>query len=279
MLPENIKTLLYKWLITVGFKVILICLAVIITDKIITIALNRFSKSLGKEDENYSQRIQTLFSISKSVLKFIIAAIGLMLILQVLGINIGPILAAAGVAGIAIGFGSQRLVEDFISGFIMLINNQIRVGDVVQVNDKSGVVENFTLNTVILRDLSGNVHFIRNGKIDIITNMTKDYSYALFDIGVSYKEDMDKIKNVLYAIGEEMSQREEFSNDILAPIEVLGIDKFEDSAVIVKARIKTKPNKQWNIQREFNFRLKKKFDENGIEMPFPQSTVHIVQKN
>jgi small-conductance mechanosensitive channel len=196
------------------------------------------------------------------------------MLLKELSVDIAPILAAAGVVGLAVGFGAQNLVQDFISGFFLLLEDQVRVGDVVSIGDKGGLVEKVTLRMVILRDLAGSVHFIRNGKIDVVTNMTKDYSNYVFDIGVAYRENVDEVIKVLKGIDEEMRQDADFKNDILAPLEVMGVDSFGDSAVIIKARTKTKPIQQWRIGREFNRRIKKKFDELNIEIPFPHRTIY-----
>jgi small-conductance mechanosensitive channel len=189
-------------------------------------------------------------------------------------VDVAPIIAAAGVIGLAVGFGAQNLVQDFITGFFMLLEDQIRVGDVVQIGDKGGLVEKVNLRMVILRDLAGNVHFIRNGKIDIVTNMTKDYSHYVFNVGVAYREDVDQVIEVLKGIDEEIRRDAAYKDDILAPLEVMGLDSFADSAVIIKARIKTKPIQQWRIGREFNRRIKKKFDELNIEIPFPHQTIY-----
>ncbi len=271
------QEIIYKWLITSGTKIILILFIVLFAKKVVALACKKLLKLHLQENEGleYGKKLQTVYAIIKSLLDFIIIAIAGMLILGELGINLGPILAAAGVLGVAVGFGSQRLIEDIISGFIILINDQIRVGDVVEIDGKSGYVEKLDLKMVVLRDLSGNVHFLRNGKIDVVTNMTKDYSYALFEIGIAYKESVEKVMEVMKQIYEEIKQNPFFEQDILEPIEIFGLDKFDDSAVIVKARIKTKPIKQWAITREFNLKLKNKFDDLGIEIPFPQRTIHI----
>lgn len=274
---EQIKNLVYTWLITSGLKILLIIGLLVGLIKIVKISTNKLLHLYSTTSDNpeYDKKIQTVKSITISLINFIIISIGTVLILQELGINVGPILAAAGVLGVAIGFGSQRFIEDIISGFIILLNDQIRVGDVVQIGDKNGYVEKIDLQMVVLRDLSGNVHFIRNGKIDIVTNMTRDYSYYVFDIGVAYKENIENVVAILNAIGHELEQDSAFSDDILAPLEILGLDKFDESAIIIKARIKTKPIKQWGIGREFNLRLKNKFDEFGIEIPFPHRTLYI----
>jgi len=197
------------------------------------------------------------------------------MILGELGVEIGPILAAAGIVGFAIGFGAQNLVQDIISGFFILLEDQIRVGDVVEIAGKGGLVEKITLRMIVLRDLAGNVHFVRNGEINIITNMTKEYSRYVFDIGVAYREDVDKVIEVIQQVDEGLRGDPEFKDDILEPIEILGLDQFANSAVIIKARTKTKPIKQWRVAREFNRRLKKKFDERNIEIPFPHVTLYM----
>ena len=177
--------------------------------------------------------------------------------------------------GLAVGFGAQNLVADVISGFFILLEDQVRVGDVVELGGKGGLVEKVTLRMIILRDLGGNVHYIRNGKIDVVTNMTKEFSRYVFDIGVAYREDVDEVFQVVKKVDEELREDPEFKDAILQPIEVLGLDKFADSAVVIKARTTTKPIQQWRVGREFNRRLKKRFDELGIEIPFPHVTFYV----
>ena len=224
--------------------------------------------------EESQKRADTLSSVIRWVLRTGILLVAAVMLLGQLGVQIGPILAAAGVVGVAVGFGAQNLVQDIISGFFLLLEDQVRVGDVVQLNDKSGLVEKITLRMIILRDATGSVHYIRNGKIDVVTNMTKEFSYAVFDIGVAYREDPDQVSVAIKAVGKDLQQDPAFKDDILAPVEVLGLDKFAESAMVIKARIKTRPSRQWDVGREFNRRLKKEFDELGIEIPFPHITLH-----
>jgi small conductance mechanosensitive channel len=205
----------------------------------------------------------------------VVMIIAVIMILGEFGIQIGPILAAAGIVGVAIGFGSQYLVQDVISGFFILLQDQIRVGDVVIIGGKGGLVEKVSLKNTVLRDLSGNVHFIRNGTIDVVTNMTKDFSQYVFEIGVAYRENVDEVIEVAKAVDEDLRNDDEYKDDILEPLEVLGLDKFADSALIIKARTKTRPIKQWRVAREFNRRLKIAFDEKGIEIPFPHVTLYM----
>jgi small-conductance mechanosensitive channel len=191
------------------------------------------------------------------------------------GIDIGPILAAAGVLGLAVGFGAQSLVKDIISGFFILLEDQIRVGDVVAVGDKAGLVEKVNLRMIILRDLEGKVHYIPNGSIDVVTNLTKDYSCAVFDIGVAYREDIDQVIDIIRQVSEDLRSDPAFDGQILNPMEIFGLDKFGDSAIMIKARFKTGPGKQWGVARAFNSRLKKRFDELDIEIPFPHVTLYM----
>ncbi len=200
--------------------------------------------------------------------------VGGVIILNQLGVNVTPILAGAGIIGLAVGFGAQSLVKDFINGLFLLFEDSVAVGDVVVVSGTGGLVEGVSLRTIKMRDLAGNVHVIPNGSVDAITNMTKEYSRYVFEVGVAYREDVDEVMAVLKEIGESLEKDPEFKDDILEPLEILGVDKFDDSAVVIKARITTQPIKQWRVAREFNRRMKKVFDERNIEIPFPHRTVY-----
>ena len=265
-----------QWLLTSGLQILLLVVIMIIALKSVDIASRKLFSGIARRgpDEELKKRADTLGGIVKSALTVVIFIVALMMILEELGIDIAPILAAAGVLGLAIGFGAQKLVEDVISGFFILLEDQVRVGDVVQIADKGGLVEAVDLRKIILRDLAGNVHFIRNGSVGTVTNMTKEYSRYVFDIGVAYREDVDEVIEVIKAVDKALREDEQFKDDILEPIEILGLDKFGDSAVVIKARTKTKPIKQWSVGREFNRRLKKKFDELNIEIPFPHMTLY-----
>ena len=185
-----------------------------------------------------------------------------------------PLLAAAGLGGLAIGFGAQSLVKDVISGFFILLEDSVRVGDVVEIAGVGGLVEEVKLRTIVLRDESGSIHVIPNGNINTVKNMTQLYSYYVFNIGVAYRENVDEVMALLKDIAEELRQDAEFADDILDPLEMWGVDRFADSAVIIKCRIKTKPIQQWRIGREMNRRIKNTFDAKGIEMPFPHQTIY-----
>lgn len=228
-----------------------------------------------KDDEEFQKRARTLGDIVRYVIVLAILVVTTMTVLRELGIDIGPVLAAAGIVGLAVGFGAQSLVKDVISGFFILLEDQIRVGDVVNIADKGGLVEKVGLRTTVLRDLHGNVHYVPNGTIAVVTNMTKEYSRYVFDVGVAYREDVDEVIEVIKGIDEGMRNDPEFNNDILGPIEILGLDQFANSAVIIRARTTTLPSKQWRVGREFNRRIKKKFDELNIEIPFPHVTLYV----
>jgi len=266
-----------EWLLTSGLKVVFILFLAmlalkakkVLSAKLISVIVKQ------KEDQEFQKRTQTLGSIVRYVLTVVILLVASMTVLQQFGIEIGPILAAAGIAGLAIGFGAQSLVKDVISGFFILLEDQIRVGDVIQIAGKDGLVEKISLKTTILRDLAGNVHYVPNGHIDVVTNMTKDYSRYVFDIGVAYREDVDEVIGVIREVDEELRNDPDYKDDIFEPIEILGLDQFADSAIVIKARTTTAPIKQWRIGREFNRRLKKKFDERNIEIPFPHLTLYM----
>ena len=198
----------------------------------------------------------------------------IMMVLRELGFDIGPILAGAGILGLAVGFGAQNLVRDIISGLFLIIENQVRVNDVAVINGTGGLVEEVNLRTTVLRSQDGTVHIFPNGAINTLSNMTRQFSYYVFDLGVAYKENTDRVVEVIKEVGATILNDPEYAPFIKEPIEVLGVDQFADSAVIIKARIKTEPIKQWMVGRELNRRFKKRFDELGIEIPFPHSTLY-----
>jgi small-conductance mechanosensitive channel len=268
-----------NWFLTSGLHIVIVVVLALILIRVARILSTRLMAIVikQKEDPEFQKRTQTLGSIVRTISIITILAVASITVLKELGIEIGPILAAAGIVGLAVGFGAQSLVKDVISGFFMLLEDQIRVGDVVQIAGKGGLVEKINLKTTILRDLAGNVHYVPNGHIDVVTNMTKDYSRYLFDIGVAYREDVDEVIGVIKEVDEELRNDPDYKDDILEPIEILGLDQFANSAVIIKARTTTLPIKQWRVGREFNRRLKKKFDERDIEIPFPHVTLYMGQ--
>lgn len=230
--------------------------------------------SVGKMDAEQCNRIQTLMPIIRNILFMVFVVIFTLILLSEIGINILPLLAGAGIFGIAVGFGAQTMVKDFLTGFIIIMEDLIQVGDVAKVGDRIGLVEKVTVRKVQLRDLAGIVYTVPFSEISIIENYTKEFSYYILDVGVAYREDTDEVVGLLREIDEEMREDDNFKDLILSPIEILGVDQFADSAVVIKARIKTRPIKQWDVGREFNRRMKYKFDEHGVEIPFPHQTIY-----
>lgn len=220
------------------------------------------------------KRAKTLVSILRKVLYSVLWLVAFLVVLGQIGINIAPILATAGVLGLAVSFGAQSLIKDFFNGFFLLLENQIRLGDVAIVNGTGGLVEAINLRTVVLRDLAGVVHIFPNGEIRSISNMTYGWSAFVFDIGVAYKEDTDRVADIMNRVMETLRADESFGPSILEPLEIFGVDDFGDSAVVVKARIKTLPIKQWEVAREYRRRLKKAFDAEGVEIPFPHLSLY-----
>lgn len=267
------------WLYSSGLRIVIIIILMLIVLRIAKVLSNRVIVLFRKQqsDEEARKRADTLGSLIRYILSIAIFITAAVMILDEIGIQIGPILAAAGVVGVALGFGAQSLVRDVISGFFIILDDEIRVGDVVKAAGHDGMVEHVNLRLTVLRDFAGNVHYIRNGQIDIVTNMTKDYSRYVFDIGVAYRENVDEVSEVIKEVDKELRSDPSFASDILEPIEVFGLDRFGDSALIIKARTKTKPIKQWRVAREFNRRLKAAFDAKDIEIPFPHVTVYAGQ--
>ncbi len=268
----------YVWLLEQVLPVLIILAVVLVARRSVAFALKMFEKKFKQEGvlpSEKEKRMKTLSGLLGTTLSVLIYVVGALMILAQLGIQIAPVLAAAGVAGLAIGFGAQALVKDLINGFFILLEDQIRVGDVVNVAGIGGLVEAVNLRTTKLRDLEGRVHIIPNGMIEVATNFTKDWSRALVEIGVAYKENVDNVISVLQEVGEELRNDKNFSEFIVEPLTILGLDSFGDSSVNIRMFFKTKPLKQWDVAREFRKRVKAAFDEKGIEIPFPHRTVYM----
>jgi moderate conductance mechanosensitive channel len=231
-------------------------------------------KRHGKADFELEKRAATLSGIFRKTIIIGIWLLAIVMALKESGFDIGPILAGAGVVGLAVGFGAQNLVRDLVSGMFILLENQVRVNDVAVINGTGGLVEQINLRTIVLRGQDGTVYVFPNGAINTLANMTHEYSYYVFNIGVAYKEDTDHVIDILKQVADELMQDEKYKPLIQAPLEVLGVDQFGDSAVVIKARFKTLPSQQWTVGREMNRRIKKKFDEVGIEIPFPHRSIY-----
>jgi small conductance mechanosensitive channel len=221
-----------------------------------------------------AKRIDTIGRVIRYFSGVIIAALATLVILSELGVSIAPILGAAGVVGIAIGFGAQSIVKDYFTGFVLLLENQIRQGDVVEVGGKSGLVEDLTLRYVQLRDYDGNVHYVPTGIIDTVTNMGRDYAKAVVDVGVAYGEDVEQCLQVMRDVGADLRADPAFADRITDELEVVGVERWDDSAVVLRCRFTVRPLEQWNVRREYLKRLKLAFDREGIEIPFPHMTLY-----
>ena len=223
------------------------------------------------------KRALTLAGIVKTVGTTVIVIIAVMMGLQELGLDITPVIAGAGVVGLAVGFGAQSLIKDVIAGFFIILEGQFAVGDVIKTGEISGSVERLNLRVTILRDFSsGAVHFIPNSELKVVSNLTKEWSRVALDIGVAYDEDIDFVVEVLQRTGQELAKDERMGPLILEPPEVLGIESFGESQVIIKVLVKTLPQRQWEVAREFRRRIKAAFEKERIEIPYP-TRVHLTR--
>ncbi len=259
--------LVARLVLVVGIAAVAIEVTGIVAHRIVD-ATNEQGKPL------HSNRVRTLATIFANVLYFIFGLTGLFLSLSTLGVETAPLLAGAGVVGLAVGFGSQALVKDLITGLFILLGDTLRVGDVVEITGRSGVVESMSMRTITLRGYDGNVHTVPYGSIDVVTNMTKDYSYALFDIEIAYKENTDEVVRVIRELDDRLRKEWPWRRLILEPIDVAGVDNFGNSAVAIRMRSKTRPGEQWGVRRELLRRIKLRFDELGIEIPYPHQTLY-----
>ncbi len=238
----------------------------------------RIYMALNGDDTEEIKRSDTLARVFKYTSSVIIFTVTSMFILSQIGISIGPILGAAGVVGIAIGFGAQSLVKDFFIGFFLLLENQIRQGDIIQIGTKDGEVEEITLRYIRLRDYEGNVHFIPNSVVSIVTNKTRDFAFAVMEIDIPYDADIENAIEIMTEVSHSLRIDPVYGPKILADIEIAGIEKISNGAIQLKGRIKVNAIEQWDTKREFMKRVKIALQENGIEMPFPHMTIYNVRK-
>ena len=217
-----------------------------------------------------TKRIRTLMSVLWTIVVGLVWFVAVLTTLGQIGVNVTPVLAGAGIVGLAIGFGAQNLVKDLVSGFFLILENQVRVGDVAVINGTGGLVEAISFRTIVLRDEAAVVHVFPNGSITTLSNMTKDWSAYVVSVNVAYKEDPDRVVDVMRRVADEMYTEPKYRSVMLEPIEIFGVDGFTDGSVTIKARLKTRPLEQFAIGREYRRRLKKAFDAEGIEMPASQ---------
>lgn len=270
--------LVWPWLLSLGRVLGVLLLAWILVRvarrSIEALRLRQIGRASDPEE---IRRIDTLMRVLRYLLTVVAGVVTALIVLGQIGIAVAPILGAAGVAGIAIGFGAQSLVKDFFTGFFLLLENQIRTGDVVNVGGKSGLVEEVNLRFVRLRDYDGNVHFVPNSAITTVTNMSRGFAFAVMDIGVAYREDIDRVIALIREVGHALEHEPAMDGVILEPLEIAGVERLADSAVVVRCRFKVLALQQWAVRRETLRRIKLAFDEHGIEIPFPQLMLHSAQ--
>ena len=221
------------------------------------------------------KRVDALSDITNNLIKVVIWLVAIFMILGTLGINLGPLVAGAGIAGIALGFGAQSIVKDFLSGILMLVEDQFGVGDVIDVGEASGVVESLSLRTTRLRSVDGTVWHVPNGEIRRVGNMSQGWSRSVIDVGIGYGSDVDTALSILNRVATQMSADEPWGTKFLEQPEILGVQDLGDSAVVLRMWVVTEPAAQWEVSRELRRRIKYAFDEAGIEIPFPQVTTHL----
>ena len=264
---------LSTWLFGPGLKILLTVLIAQALVRMTTLLVRRFEHemSLGTNLDalERGKRARTLGSVVQNVTTVLVIGIALLMVLGQFGLDITPVLTGAGIAGLAVGFGAQTLVRDIISGFFLILENQVRVGDAAGINGTDGIVEAINLRTIVLRDIEGTVHVFPNGAINTLANRSKDYSYYVLELSVSYYDDSDRIAETVREVGASLEADPAFGPAILAPIEVLGVDAFSEWSVKMKARIKTVPLKQWEVGRELRRRIIKAFEQRGFAIPFP----------
>ncbi len=261
------------WLTTSGIKVLGILIALIV--------LSRMSKWIVKWIEKYmpekdalqaaeaKKRAHTLGNTLRHAVLIVISFIALLMILGELGIQLGPLLATAGIGALAVGFGAQSLVKDVISGFFIILENQYRIGDVIEVAGVSGLVESVSLRRTVLRNLEGKVHTVPNGEIKIVSNLSKEWARSVLDVSISYREKVDQVIEVLNQIGKELAAEEPWKSVLLEDLQIFGVERFGESELVIRVVVKTVPLKQWEVGRELRRRIKIRFDERGIQIPFP----------
>jgi small-conductance mechanosensitive channel len=269
------------WFVSVLPAVVVILLGGYLALKATTFILRRLESILRRghkspDSDEGRRRVETLVSIASTALRSVLWAMLVLLVLVQLGIDIAPLIAGAGLVGLAIGFGAQELVRDVISGFFMLVENDVRRGDWAIINGTAGYVDSVTLRTIVLRDEAGVTHIFQNGKIESLSNTSKDWSAALVDVAISYDEDVDRAVGVMVRVGRELAAAPDFAPKLLSDLQVLGVDAFDDTQVVVRVRLKTRPLAQFEVGRELRKRLIKAFHEADIKMPEGSSTMHLV---
>jgi small conductance mechanosensitive channel len=267
------------WFFLGGLRILLVGFLAYASTRLAAVVVRRFeheiSKGTGLDVLERAKRARTLGDLIQNVITAVVVTIALLMILRELNLDIMPLLTGAGIAGVALGFGAQTLVRDVISGFFLILENQVRVGDVARVNNVGGLVEAINLRTLVLRDYDGTVHIVPAGEIRMLDNLSKDFSYAVVDVPVAYGVDSDRVVELLKQVGEQLQNDLVFGPNILAPIEIAGIETLGETNVTVRARMKTVPLKQFDVARELRRRIKKTYEDRNIQIQFPQREVVI----
>lgn len=280
MLTDMLNQISYPDLLQASLRVLVVLVLWWLLTRIVRVALKRLGVKLIERAENTEEspiearkRVETLVRLLTQMIRIVLFVTLALVMLMQLGVQVGPLIASAGIIGLAVGFGAQSLVKDVITGFFMVMENQMRVGDVVTINGTGGLVEMMTLRTVVLRDVSGVVHIFPNGSINTVSNATRGWSAYVFDIGVGYREDPDVAIAAIRKVCDSLKDDPVYGPKLIADPEIFGVDKLADSSVVIKGRLKTQPIMQWEVGREMLRRIKKEFDALGIEIPFPQRTI------
>ena len=252
-------------LLTVGIVLVVIQISNVVAEYIVRPRLTA---------QGETRKLRTLTPLVQTILKVVGVFIAVVILLEQVNIRTGPLLAGLGLFGLAVGLAPQSLIKDLINGLFILFEDSVSVGDVATLRGISGEVEKITLRAVVLRDLQGDVHVIPNSTIDLVTNKTKVFCRYMLDVAIAYREDVDAVMNILREVDEDLHKDMRYGYNMLEPIEMWGLDRFGDPAVYIRARLKTRPGKQWEVGREFNRRMKKVFDEHSIEIPFPHRTLY-----
>jgi len=270
------------WLLDHGIKIVFIAVAAWLVTNILSRIIIRTVRVAVVADENTSKegekkREDTLIRIFNGALRIVILILAIMMILQEVGLKIGPLIAGAGIIGLAVGFGGQYLIRDIISGFFLILENQYRIGDSIDINGTGGLVEDISLRKTTLRDMNGTVHHIPHGEIKIMSNLSKSYARVNLDIGISYNTDLEHAISVINRTGRELAEDPLFRESVISPPQFLRVNDFAESAVVLKILGDTKPLMQWEVTGELRKRLKIAFDREGIEIPLPQRVIHQVK--
>ncbi len=276
---EQWTQILLPWFMSHGIKILLIIAGAILLNKVIHKFIEKAVRIAVIPDgisskEAEIKREDTLIHIFSTTTKIAIFTVTVLMVLQEFGLMIGPILAAAGIVGLAFGFGGQYLIRDIISGLFIILENQYRIGDVVSFENVRGLVEEISLRKTMLRDMDGTVHHIPHGEIKQVSNFSKDFARINIDLGVAYNTKLEHVIRVINETGIELSEDPQWAGSIIKPPQFLRLNDFADSAIMLKVLGETQPLKQWEVTGEFRKRIKIAFDREGIEIPFPQRVVH-----